>query len=161
MENKIGGFNKHFDKQIMKHKTRYAEEINEQNKNKIDDVKGLDAAYSNVNGITRIGNTLYIGGTGAKTGLHHKVNDVIADVFFIPTHNIQLSARYRDAMEELRKIQMLLELCPIPSARLLHKKLTIDTETNMLLLFIHHLLYQEVINRKTRDTYDLEIAEIL
>ena len=42
----------------MKHKTRYAENINVQNKNKIDDVKGLDAACSNVNGITRIGNTL-------------------------------------------------------------------------------------------------------
>ena len=59
----------------MKHKTRYVEEINVQNKNKIDDVKGLDAvAYSNVNGMTRIGNTLYIGGTGAKTGLDHKVS---------------------------------------------------------------------------------------
>ena len=103
LEDKIGGFNKHFDKQIMKHKTRYAEEINVQNRNKIDDVKGLDAAYSNVNGITRIGNTLYIGGTGAKTGLNHKVNDVIADLFFIPTHNIQLSERYKDTMEELSK----------------------------------------------------------
>ena len=61
LEDKIGGVNKHFDKQIMKHKTRYAEEINVQNKHKIDDVKGLDAAYSNVNGITRIGDTLYIG----------------------------------------------------------------------------------------------------
>ena len=46
---------------------------------------------------------MYIGGTGAKTGLNHKVNDVIADLFFIPTHNIQLSERYRDAMEELRR----------------------------------------------------------
>ena len=69
LEDNIGGFNNHFDKQIMKHKTRYAEEIIVQKKNKIDDVKGLDAAYSNVNGITRIGNILYIGGTGAKTGL--------------------------------------------------------------------------------------------
>ena len=103
LEDKIGGFNKHLDTQIMKHKTRYAEEINVQNKHKIDDVKGLDAAYSNVNGITRIGNTLYIGGTGAKTGLGHKVNDVIADLFFIPTHNVQLSERYKDTMEELRK----------------------------------------------------------
>ena len=56
-----------------------------------------------MNGIPRIGNTLYIGGTGAKTGLNHKVNDVIADLFFIPTHNVQLSERYKDAMEELRK----------------------------------------------------------
>ena len=80
LEDKIGCFNKHFDKQIMKHKTRYAEEINIQNKNKTDDVKRLNAAYSNVNGITRIGNTLYTGGTGAKTGLNHKVNDVIADL---------------------------------------------------------------------------------
>ena len=87
----------------MKHKTRYAEEMNVQNKNKIDDVKGLDAACSNVNGIRRIGDTLYVGGTGAKTGLNHKVNDVIADLFFIPTQNIQLSERYKDTMEELSK----------------------------------------------------------
>ena len=32
LEDKIRGFNKHFDKQIMKHKTRYAEEINVQKK---------------------------------------------------------------------------------------------------------------------------------
>ena len=106
LEDTIGGFNKHFDKQIMKHKTRYAEEINVQNENKIDDVKGLDAAYSNVNGITRIGNTLYIGGTGAKNGAGHLANDIISDLFFIPTRNVHLSERYKDAMEELRKIQM-------------------------------------------------------
>ena len=99
MEDKIGGFNKHFDKHILKHKTRYAEEINVQNRNKINDVKGLDAAYSIVNGITRIRNTLHIGGTGSKTGQDHKVNDVIAGLFFIPTRNIQLSERYKDAME--------------------------------------------------------------
>ena len=89
LEEKIGGFDKHLDEQITKHKTRYAEEINVQNKNTIYDVK---AACSNVNGISRTGNTLYIGGTGAKTGLNHKVNDVIADLFF-PTHNVQLSER--------------------------------------------------------------------
>ena len=54
-----------------------------------------------MNGITRIGNTLYIGGTGAKAGANHKVNDAIADLFFIPTHNVQLSEKYKDAMEEL------------------------------------------------------------
>ena len=89
LEDKIGGFNKPFDKQIMKHETRYVEEVNVQNTSNIDDVKGLGAACSNVNGITRIGNTLYIGGTGAKTGLNHKANDVIADLCFIPTHNVQ------------------------------------------------------------------------
>ena len=31
--------------------------IKKKKKKKNDDVKGLDAAYSNVNGITRIGNT--------------------------------------------------------------------------------------------------------
>ena len=35
LEDKVGGFNKHFDTQIMKHKTRYAEEINVQNKIKL------------------------------------------------------------------------------------------------------------------------------
>ena len=113
-----------------------------------------------MNGITRIGNTLYIGGTGAKTGLNRKVNDVIADLFFIPTHNVQLSERYKDAMEELRKIQMSIDSLDIVSAVPLFKKSTTDTETVMLLLFIHHLLYQELINRKTRDTYDLEIVEM-
>ena len=87
----------------MKHKTRYAEEINVQNKNKIEDVKGLDAAYSNVNGITRIRNTLYIGGTGAKNGAGHLANDIISDLFFIPTRNVHLSERYKDAMEEVSK----------------------------------------------------------
>ena len=48
-----------------------------------------------------MGDTLYIGGTGAKKGLDHKVNDVIADLFFIPNHNVHLSERYKDAMEEL------------------------------------------------------------
>ena len=33
LEDQIGGFNKHFDKHKMKNKTRYAEEINVQNKN--------------------------------------------------------------------------------------------------------------------------------
>ena len=41
----------------------------------------------------------------------------------------------------------------------LFKKSTTDTETVTLLLFIHHLLDQEVINRKTRDAYDLKIVE--
>ena len=70
---------------------------------KNDDVKGLDAAYSNINGITRIGNTLYIGGTGAKNGAGHLADDMISDLFFIPTRNVHLSERYKDAMEELRK----------------------------------------------------------
>ncbi|MCR9134335.1 MAG: hypothetical protein NXI08_17335, partial [bacterium] len=35
LEDKVGGFNKHIDKQITKHKTRYAEEINVLNKNTI------------------------------------------------------------------------------------------------------------------------------
>ena len=115
MEDKIGGVNKHFDKQIMKHKTRYAEEINVQNKSKIDDVKGLDAAYSNVNGRTRIGDTLYIGGTGAKNGAGHLANDIISDLFFTPTRNVNLSERYKDAVEELWKTQILIELLDIAS----------------------------------------------
>ena len=56
---------------------------------------------------------------------------------------------------------MSIDSLDIVSAVPLFKKSTTDTETVMLLLFIHHLLYQELINRKTRDTYDLEIGEIL
>ena len=47
--------------------------------------------YSNINGIIRIRNILCISGIGAKTRLNHKINDIIVDMFFIPTHNVQLS----------------------------------------------------------------------
>ena len=32
-----------------------------------------------------------------------KVNDVFSDIFFIPTHNLQFSDKYRDVMNELEK----------------------------------------------------------
>ena len=72
-------------------------------KNCIDDAEGLKTAYANNTGFFRSGNTLYISGTGGKSGLGAKVNDVFSDIFLIPTHNLQFSDKYRDVMTELEK----------------------------------------------------------
>ena len=72
-------------------------------KNYIDDVEGLKTAYANNTGLFRSGNTLYISGTGGKSGFSSKVNDVFSDIFLIPTHNLQFSDKYRDVMNELEK----------------------------------------------------------
>ena len=161
LEDKIGGFNKHFDKQIMKNQTRYAEEINVQNKNEMDEVKGLDAAYSSVNGITRIGNTLYIGGTGAKTGLNHKVNDVMADLFVIPTHNVQLSETYKDTMEELSKHPDINRLVGHSLGSSVVQEINNRHGSKYATTVYSSPFVSGINQQKTRDTYNLEIVGTL
>ena len=63
----------------------------------------MKTAYANNTGLFRSGNTLYISGTGGKSGISAKVNDVFSDIFLIPSHNLQFSDKYRDAMSELEK----------------------------------------------------------
>ena len=82
---------------------KYREVVNVENKNYTDDVQGLKTAYANNTGLFRSGNTLYISGTGGKSGLGAKANDVFSDIFLIPTHNLQFSDKYRDVMNELEK----------------------------------------------------------
>ena len=96
-------FNAHFNSKQMLQNPKYREVVNVENKNYIDDVEGLKTAYANNTGLFRSGNTLYISGTGGKSGIGAKVNDVFSDIFLIPTHNLQFSDKYRDVMNELEK----------------------------------------------------------
>ena len=82
---------------------KYREVVNVENKNRIDDVAGLKNAYNNNSGLFVDKNTLYISGTGGKSGFGSKVNDVFSDIFLIPTHNTQFSEKYQDVMKELDK----------------------------------------------------------
>ena len=50
-----------------------------------------------------LGNTLYISGTGGKSGFRSNVNDVFSDIFLMPTHNVQFSEKYQDVIKELEK----------------------------------------------------------
>ena len=96
-------FNAHFNSKQALQNPKYREVVNVENKNYIDDVEGLKTAYANNTGLFRSGNTLYISGTGGKSGFCSKVNDVFSDIFLIPTHNLQFSDKYRDVMNELEK----------------------------------------------------------
>ena len=97
-------FNSHFNsKQLQNKDPRYREIVNVENKNSIDDVKGLQTAYAKDTGMFKLGNTLYISGTGGKSGFGSKVNDVFSDIFLIPTHNVQFSEKYQDVIRVLEK----------------------------------------------------------
>ena len=96
-------FNAHFNSKQALQNPKYREVVNVENKNYIDDVEGLKTAYANNTGLFRSGNTLYISGTGGKSGISAKVNDVFSDIFLIPSHNLQFSDKYRDVMSELEK----------------------------------------------------------
>ena len=94
-------FNAHFNSKQALQNPKYREVVNVENKNYIDDVEGLKTAYAINTGLFRSGNTLYISGTGGKSGFSSKVNDVFSDLFLVPTHNLQFSDKYRDVMNEL------------------------------------------------------------
>ena len=96
-------FNKHFNTSMARYEPRYREVVNVENKNSIDDVKGLQTAYARNTGLFKQGNTLYISGTGGKTGFGSKINDVFSDIFLIPAHTVQMSEKYKDVMAELEK----------------------------------------------------------
>ena len=95
MNNFARNLNKHYKKQ----RTLYAEEHNVANKNKIEDRHGFNNAYNNPSGLYKTNNTLYISGTGGKQG--GIVNDVISDLFLIPTHTARFSEKAQDVQKEL------------------------------------------------------------
>ena len=96
--------NSHFNsKQGQNKDPRYREVVNVENKNSIDDVKGLQTAYAKDTGMFNLGNTLYISGTGGKSGFGSNVNDVFSDIVLIPAHNVQFSEKYQDVSRELEK----------------------------------------------------------
>ena len=96
-------FNKHFNTSMARYEPRYREVVNVENKNTIDDVKGLRTAYPRNTGLFKQGNTLYVAGTGGKTGFGSEVNDIFSDIFLIPCHNVQMSEKYKDVMAKLEK----------------------------------------------------------
>ena len=69
---RMNDFTRNLDSEFRKNTTLYKEVKNIQNKNKIEDRFGLSNAYSSKTGLYRTGNTLYIGGTGAKDGSINK-----------------------------------------------------------------------------------------
>ena len=75
-------FNAHFNSKQALQNPKYREVVNVENKNYIDDVEGLKTAYASNTGLYRSGNTLYISGTGGKSGIGNKVNDIFSDIFF-------------------------------------------------------------------------------
>ena len=74
-------FNAHFNSKQALQNPKYREVVKVENKNYIDDVEGLKTAYANNTGLFRSGNTLYISGTGGKSGISAKVNDVLVIYF--------------------------------------------------------------------------------
>ena len=96
-------FNAHFNSKQSQQVPLYREVVNVENKNSIDDVKGLQTAYNKDTGLFTLDNTLYVSGTGGKSGFTHKVGDFLTDIFQIPTHTVNHSEKYRDVMAELNK----------------------------------------------------------
>ena len=98
---RMNDFTRNLDSEFRKNTTLYKEVKNIQNKNKIEDRFGLSNAYSSKTGLYRTGNTLYIGGTGAKDG--SITRDIMDDLLLVPTRNIQHSEKYQDVMKYLKE----------------------------------------------------------
>ena len=92
---------RNLNERFKQHRTLYAEERNIANKNKIEDRHGLWNAYASPSGFYKSNNTLYISGTGGKDG--GLENDIISDLFLIPTHTVRFSEKTQDVQKELSK----------------------------------------------------------
>ena len=93
-ENKIRGHLNH-------NRTLYAEERDVFNKNIIEDRNGLNNAYASPSGLYKVGNTLYISGTGGKDGSF--VRDWMDNFGKLPFRNARKTEKYKDVMKELKK----------------------------------------------------------
>ena len=95
----------HFGNQIRGHlnhnRTIYAEERDVFNKNIIEDRNGLNNAYASPTGLYKVGNTLYISGTGGKDGSF--VRDWMDNFGKLPFRNAHKTEKYKDVMKELQK----------------------------------------------------------
>ena len=101
LNERMNHFARNLNKHYKRQKTRYAEEANIGNKNHIEDRWGLRNAYWSKSGLYKTGNTLYISGTGGKEGSLQE--DIMSDIFLIPTRMVQHSEKYRDVEAELKK----------------------------------------------------------
>ena len=98
---RMNDFTRNLDDEFRKNTTLYKEVRNIQNKNKIEDRKGLWNAYDSPAGLYKSGSTLYIAGTGGKDGSLNR--DIMDDLLLVPTRNIKHSEKYQDVMKYLKE----------------------------------------------------------
>jgi hypothetical protein len=97
---RMNDFTRNLDSEFRKNTTLYKEVRNIENKNKIEDRKGLWNAYDSPDGLYKTGGTLYIAGTGGKDGSLNR--DIMDDLLLVPTRNIKHSEKYQDVMKYLK-----------------------------------------------------------
>ena len=98
---RMNDFTRNLDDEFRKNTTLYKEVRNIQNKNKIEDRRGLWNAYDSPAGLYKTGDTLYIAGTGGKDG--SLTRDIMDDLLLVPTRNIKHSEKYQDVMKYLKE----------------------------------------------------------
>ena len=98
---RMNNFTRNLNSHFKQHRTLYAEERNVANKNKIEDRHGLWNAYASPSGLYKSNNTLYVSGTGGKDG--GLENDIMSDLFLIPTHTVRFSEKAQDVQKELKQ----------------------------------------------------------
>ena len=98
---RMNDFTRNLDDEFRKNTTLYKEVRNIQNKNKIDDRRGLWNAYDSPAGLYKTGDTLYIAGTGGKNG--SLTRDIMDDLLLVPTRNIKASEQYQDVIKYLKQ----------------------------------------------------------
>ena len=97
---RMNSFARNLNDHFKQNRTLYAEERNVQNKEHTEDRWGLRNAYASPSGLYKTGKTLYISGTGGKDGSINQ--DVMDDLFLLPTRNAHNIEKYRDVMKELK-----------------------------------------------------------
>ena len=97
---RMNDFTRNLDDEFRKNTTLYKEVRNIQNKNKIEDRRGLWNAYDSPAGLYKTGDTLYIAGTGGKNG--SITRDIMDDLLLVPTRNVKHSEKYQDVMKYLK-----------------------------------------------------------
>ena len=98
---RMNDFTRNLDDEFRKNTTLYKEVRNIQNKNKIEDRRGLWNAYDSPDGLYKTGSTLYIAGTGGKDG--SLTRDIMDDLLLVPTRNIKASEKYQDVVKYLKE----------------------------------------------------------
>ena len=98
---RMNDFTRNLDDEFRKNTTLYKEVRNIQNKNKIEDRRGLWNAYDSPAGLYKTGETLYIAGTGGKDG--SLTRDIMDDLLLVPTRNVKHSEKYQDVMKYLKE----------------------------------------------------------
>ena len=97
---RMNDFTRNLDDEFRKNTTLYKEVRNIQNKNKIEDRRGLWNAYDSPDGVYKSGSTLYIAGTGGKDG--SLTRDIMDDLLLVPTRNVKHSEKYQDVVKYLK-----------------------------------------------------------